>query len=123
MPKDGGYRDLIVWQRAMVLARGVQDASNVWPRTEIFGLTSQVRRAAVAVPSNIAEGKGRTGRREYLHHLSIALGSLWELETQLQLAYDYGYLSRDRLAELMSKSEEVGRLLRGLIQSLNNPRP
>jgi four helix bundle protein len=80
------FRDLVAWQRAMDLAEGVYHATSTWPRDEVFGLTAQVRRAAVSVMANIAEGHGRTGSREFLHHLSIADGSLSEVEAHLLFA-------------------------------------
>jgi four helix bundle protein len=85
---------------------------------EQFGLTGQVRRAAVSIPSNIAEGKGRSGIREYVHHLSIAHGSLCELETQLLIAHDLTYLPAPDIDRLMEQAAEVGRLLRALIIKL-----
>jgi four helix bundle protein len=85
---------------------------------EQFGLTGQVRRAAVSIPSNIAEGKGRSGIREYVHHLSIAHGSLCELETQLLIAHDLTYLPSPDIDRLMEQAAEVGRLLRALIIKL-----
>ena len=117
-----GYRDLVAWQRAMELVTAVYRATGDWPREEQFGgLTSQVRRAAVAIPSNIAEGHGRTGPREFAHHLSISYGSLCELETQLLIAEEIGYSQTERVVELMTKVADVRRLLRGLLRSLRDP--
>jgi four helix bundle protein len=99
---DRGYRELIAWQKAIGLVRAVYEMTDGWPAREQFGLTGQIRRAAVSIPSNIAEGKGRSGIREYVHHLSIAHGSLCELETQLLIAHDLAYLAgpdTDRLME------------------------
>ena len=78
-----GYQDLVAWQKAMALVIAVYRVTSAWPREEQYGLTSQIRRAAVAIPSNLAEGHGRTGAREYAHHVSIAFGSLCDLETQM----------------------------------------
>jgi four helix bundle protein len=119
---DGGYRDLIVWQKARALVREVYGASDRWPSSEQFGLTAQVRRCAVSVPSNIAEGKGRSGAKPYAYHLSVAHGSLWELETQLFLAHDLGFLDGDNLENLISLSSEIGRMLRSMIQTLESQR-
>jgi four helix bundle protein len=116
---DGGYRDLIAWQKAMGLVRSVYELTKHWPQHEQFGLTSQVRRAAISVPSNIAEGKGRSGIREYSHHLSVAHGSLCELETQLLIAQDLGYVANHDVDPVMRQAAEVGRLLRGLLKSLS----
>lgn len=116
---DGGYRDLIAWQKAMVLVRSVYEVTKSWPQQEQFGLTHQVRRAAVSIPSNIAEGKGRTGIPEYSHHQSLAHGSLCELETQLLIAQDLGYVAKGQIDPVMNQTAEVGRILRGLIKSLS----
>jgi len=102
----------------MGLVRAVYEATEGWPVREQFGLTGQVRRAAVSIPSNIAEGKGRSGIREYVHHLSIAHGSLCELETQLLIAHDLAYLPSNEIDRLMDQAAEVGRLLRALIIKL-----
>ena len=90
MDRTGSYRDLIAWQKAMVLARSVYQITATWPADHRFELTSQVPRAAISVPSNIAEGSGRTGIPEFRHGVSVAHGSLCELETQLQLGIDLG---------------------------------
>lgn len=116
-----GFRDLIVWQRAMTLVTGVYDVTRGWPREEQFGLTSQIRRAAVSVPSNIAEGRGRFGPREFLHHLSIAFGSLCEIETQLLIAERLAYSDPSTVRSLLDQTTEVRRLLRGLMRSLRDP--
>ncbi|HKC66104.1 MAG TPA: four helix bundle protein, partial [Pyrinomonadaceae bacterium] len=80
------YSELIVWQKAMDLVEGIYAATKQFPKEEIYGLTSQIRRAAVSIPSNIAEGQGRKSINEFLHHLSIAYGSLREVETQILIA-------------------------------------
>jgi four helix bundle protein len=112
------YRDLIAWQRSMQLARTCYEISAGIPHTERFGLVSQIRRAAVSVPANIAEGNGRFSRRDYLRHLSIANGSLKELETLVQLARDIGYLDAARTARVLSLSTAVGQLLVQLSRGL-----
>jgi four helix bundle protein len=117
-PRERSYRDLIAWQKAMAFGRVVYEATHDWPRDELFGLTSQVRRAAVSIPSNIAEGQGRRGPKELLHHLWIAHGSLCEVETQLQFAEQLGYLDNFSLTPLLDQAAEVGRVLRGLINSV-----
>ncbi len=116
-----GYRDLIAWQKAMGLVVAVYEVTKSWPREEQFGgLTSQVRKAAVTVPSNIAEGHGRTGPREFSHHLSIAYGSLCEVETQLVIAERLQYLDTTVTETLMASVADVRRLLRGLLRSLRD---
>ncbi len=113
-----GFQDLIAWQRAMELVTAVYHVTRDWPREEQYGLTSQIRRAAVSIPSNLAEGHGRSGPREYAHHVSIAFGSLCELETQMLIGEQLGYANGDTTSELMTKTAEVRRLIRGLIRSL-----
>ena len=96
-------------------------ATGDWPREELYGLTSQVRRAAVSIPSNLAEGHGRTGPREFAHHVSIAYGSLCELETQVLIAEQLGYANEDTSERLTAQMMEVRRLIRGLLRSLRVP--
>ncbi len=95
-------------------------ATRGFPREEIYGLTSQLRRAAVSIPSNIAEGQGRTSRKEFLSFLSIAHGSLCEVETQVEIAHRLGYLDERRSDKLNALSSEVGRLVQGLMKTLKN---
>ncbi len=96
----------------------VYEATATWPKEEQFGLINQVRRAAVSIPPNIAEGQGRSGTREFLHHLSLAHGSLCEAETQLLIAYRLGYMVQPAIEPLLNQTAEVARLIRGLIKSL-----
>jgi four helix bundle protein len=112
------YRDLIVWQKAIDLVEAVYKATTAFPREEVYGLTFQVRRAAVSVPSNNAEGHGRTSTREFLNFLSIAHGSLKEVETQLVIAERLKYINQRAKESLLEKSTEVGRLISGLSNSL-----
>ena len=112
------YQQLIVWQRAMELVEAVYRATSDFPKHESFCLTAQVRRAAVSVPSNIAEGQGRGAGKEFGHHLRISNGSRQELETQLMIAQRLGYLTTDSLTDVLTTSAEVGRLLAGLMRSI-----
>ncbi|MDP3910085.1 MAG: four helix bundle protein [Gemmatimonadales bacterium] len=116
--KIRSYRDLTVWQRAMDLADMTYEFAKRFPRDERFALTSQVQRAAVSIPSNIAEGHGREHLREYLHHLSIANGSLMELETQVAIALRRGYVDSAEAQRCLDLSGDVGRLLAGLVRAL-----
>ena len=116
--KMKNYRELIVWQRAMDLVEDVYTASRTFPRDEIYGLTAQVRRATVSIPSNIAEGQGRRTTADFLRHLSIAYGSLREVETQILISGRLRYLSDARITDLLAGAAEVGRLLNGLMNSL-----
>ena len=112
------YRDLIVWQRAMDLAAEVHEVSTRLPRHESFGLVPQLRRAAVSIPSNVAEGSGRRTTREFIAFLHIARGSLSELQTQLLLAQRVGYLRETESARPLSLCDEVGRLLNAVVRGL-----
>jgi four helix bundle protein len=119
--KTRHFRDLLMWQRAMKLARDVYHATESFPRKEVFGLSSQLCRSAVSVPSNIAEGHGRLSDRSFAVFLGHSRGSLFELETQLELAENLGYLSRSQLQKLMADSAEIGRMLNGLLNTLHQP--
>ena len=107
----------MVWQRAMVLVEKVYELTERFPRTEVFGLTAQLRRAAVSIPSNIAEGHARRAGN-YRHHLNIALGSEAELQTQLELAYRLKLVAKAKVLPLLNDAAEVGRMLHGLSASL-----
>ena len=112
------YVDLIAWQKAMAAAKIVYEATALMPVDERFGLIAQMRRAAVSIPANIAEGQGRRTKGEFLNHLSIAYGSIRELETHAMLARDLGLLSEETVAPIMEGLAEVGRLVNGLANSL-----
>ena len=120
---EQGYQDLVVWQKAMELVTAVYRITRDWPHEEQYGLISQVRRAAVAIPSNLAEGHGRSGRREFAHHVSIAYGSLCELETQLLIAERLGYSDAEATEFLMNRIADVRRLTNGLLRSLQSATP
>ena len=109
------YRDLQVWQRAMDLAVGTYEITKSYPREELFGLTSQSRRAAASIAANIAEGYGRATKASYLSFLRIARGSLKELETHLILAERVGLTASETVRPLLEKTDELGRMLHGLI--------
>ena len=113
-----GYRDLLVWQRAVGVVVHVYRLTDAFPKHERYGLVQQVRRAAVSVPSNIAEGHGRDHLGDYLRLLSVANGSLMELETQMVIARQLGYLSAAEEGGLLTKTNEVGRMLSGLTGAL-----
>ena len=114
------FRDLVVWQKAMTLVTEVYRATASFPKDELFALTSQLRRAAVSVPSNIAEGQGRLSKREFHYFLGLARGSLMEVETQVQIASNLGYLKAETVSDLLSMSAEVGRVLNGLMTSVKS---
>ena len=114
----GSYKDLVAWQKAMLLAVDVYRVSRAFPRDELYGLTSQLRRAAVSIPSKIAEGQGRYSRQEFHHFLNHARGSLAELETQIMLARELECLERKEAENLLSGAAELGRILNGLTASV-----
>ena len=112
------YRELIAWQKSMDLVEAVYRISKAFPKEEMYGLTNQVRRAAVSVPSNVAEGQGRGVGAEFAHHLRISNGSRQEVETQLLIADRLGFVDRADVDPVLALSEEVGRLLTGLNRSI-----
>ncbi len=116
------YRKLLVWQKAKALAAQIYQATEQFPRPELYGLTSQIRRAAVSVPSNIAEGQGRLTSGEFCHFLGQARGSLLELDTQLPIAVDLNYRQADRYKALDEDTYQVLGLLNRLIDSLRKGR-
>jgi four helix bundle protein len=113
------YRELVAWQKAMDLVTMVYDVTQHWPKTEVYGLTNQIRRAAVSIPSNIAEGQGRASTKEFLHHLSMARGSLRDVGAQLLIAQRLGYTAPEAATQLLAGTAEAGRLLNGLYRSLD----
>lgn len=112
------HTDLIAWQKAMNLVEEVYRMTKGFPKEELYGLANQVRRAVVSIPSNIAEVHGRTGPREFLHHLSIAHGSLSEVETQMEIASRLGFVSPEDRARFFEMSTESGRIINGLMTAL-----
>lgn len=117
------FKDLRVWQEAMELAVEVYKKTATFPKHELYGLTQQIRRASVSVPSNIAEGKGHYSNKEFSHFLLHARGSLLELQTQLMIATQLQYLTGNDAQCVMAMAEGVGRALSGLIGSLREPVP
>ena len=112
------YRDLIAWQKAMAFVMDVYVATKPFPREEIFGLASQLRRTAVQIPTNIAEGQARYSANEFHFFLSRARGSLVEVETQLMIAQNLGYLSPEEGKNILDRAGELGRILNGLVGSI-----
>ena len=116
------YRELMVWQKSYALALAVYQATRAFPRSELFGLTSQLRRAAVSVPANIAEGYCRRSRPDYLRFLSISQGSIGEIDTLLSLARDLSYLDAATGQQLAGVVDEIGKMLTRLTQNLRASR-
>jgi four helix bundle protein len=113
-----GYRDLKVWRLAMELAEDVYKLCTGFPKQEVYGLTSQLQRAVVSIPSNIAEGQARNSNKEFNHFLGIARGSLAELETQIMLAQRLDYLTTEKTNSALEKAEEIGKMLKGLQKTI-----
>jgi len=116
---NASYRDLKVWQRSMKLALSIYATTSEFPKQELYGLVSQMRRAAVSIPSNIAEGKGRMTDRERAHFYLQARGSLLELETQILIARELNYMPEAEAGVLLESSEEIGKMLNGLVQAIH----
>jgi len=112
------YRDLIVWQKAMVFVSAVYKVSRSFPKEELFGLVSQTRRSAISIPSNIAEGYGRNATGDYVRFLHVSVGSLYEVQTQLEIARNLEYIPQKTFDELYADSREIERLLSSLIAKL-----
>src|SRR3990170_4390570 len=118
MPNHQSFRDLKVWQQSMTLVEDIYRVTGSFPSYEQFGLTSQIRRSSVSIPSNIGEGKRRKRQSVFLNHLDIALGSQAEVEVQLEIAKRVGFLAPHDYERIQAIAEEVGRMLNGLIASM-----
>ena len=114
------YRELVAWKKAMDLVQAVYDLTRSFPLDERFGLTSQLRRAAVSIPPNVAEGQGRRSESEFSRFISIAYGSLRELETQLMICVRLGYIQQRDGDSVLDIAGEVGRLLNGLLKAVRH---
>jgi four helix bundle protein len=112
------YRDLIAWQKAMNFVMDVYGVTKGFPRDEVYGLASQLRRAAVAIPTNIAEGQARYAANDFFYFLGRARGALVEVETQILIAQNLAYLTQEKGQQLLDKAAELGRILNGLIGSI-----
>ncbi|MEQ1706485.1 MAG: four helix bundle protein [Rickettsiales bacterium] len=116
----GGYKDLDVWKKAMLLTNLIYDITADFPKSETYGLASQMRRAAVSVPSNIAEGSSRGGTPEYIQFLTISRGSLSELNTQVLIARDRKYITDIQCQDTELLLDDIGKMLNKLLQALRN---
>ena len=112
------FKDLVVWQKAMEMVTEIYKLTDNFPKREVYSLTDQIRRAAVSVPSNVAEGQAHHNNREFLHFLRHSSGSLAELETQLDLAGRLGYADAALIAGALQRVQEVGRIQNGLISAI-----
>ena len=114
------YRDLQIWQKSMTLVTEVYKISKGFPKDEAYGLTSQIRRCSISIPSNIAEGYGRNSTNEYIHFLRIATGSLYELQTQIEICMNLDYLNRGEFDKLYELSREIERMISSLAGKLSS---
>ena len=114
------YRDLVAWNKAMELVTEIYRVTQKFPKEELFGLMSQIRRAAISIPSNIAEGKGRLSKGEFRQFLGNARGSLAELETQILIAQNLNYFDEAEATRLLAMVEEAGKVLNGLLSAVKN---
>lgn len=114
------HKDLDVWKKSIALVTLIYEITKDFPQTEIYGLTNQIRRCAVSIPSNIAEGSGRQSDKEFVQFLHIGLGSLSELETQLIIATNIGFLKESTQSDLLMNIEEIRKMLIGLIKFVKN---
>ena len=113
------YKDLVVWQKSMLLVKEVYILIKMLPNEELFALTDQIKRSAVSIPSNIAEGYGRNATKDYIRFLNIARGSKNELETQLEICVMLGYFSEEKSKSALVLCDEIGRMINALIKKLN----
>ena len=118
MSEINSYRDLLVWQAGVELAAACYQATKTFPRDELYGMTSQIRRASTSIPANIAEGHGRDSSGHYVQFLKVAQGSVKELETHILVSQRVGLLDVEGGEPLLSRCDEIGRMLRALIRSI-----
>ncbi len=116
------YRDLVVWQKSMALVTEIYKQTKSFPKDETYGLTSQMRRCAVSIPSNIAEGYGGNSTSDYVRFLRVAAGSLYELQTQMEISLNLRYLNKNNFDKLYESSREIERMLSSLTKKLNDKR-
>lgn len=114
------FRDLIIWQKAMTLVTNCYKSTNSFPKEEQFGLTSQLKRCSISIPSNIAEGFGRGTNKEYYRFLNIAMGSLFEFQTQIEIAYNLEYISQADFNSIYEDSREVERMLSSFMNKIKS---
>ncbi len=114
------YRDLKIWQKSIALVTKVYEKTNTFPKEEIYGLTSQIRRSAVSIPSNISEGYGREGKKDYLRFLNIAISSLFELQTQLIIGKNLSFLEENIFNSLYEDTREIERMLSSYIKKIKD---
>ena len=114
------FRELKVWQKAMNLVTNIYTSTSNFPQNEQFGITSQIRRSSVSIPSNIAEGFGRNTKNEFVRFLRISIGSLFELQTQLEISKNLKFITTEKFDNMLSESIEIEKMLKALIKSIQN---
>jgi four helix bundle protein len=114
------FRELKVWQKAMNLVTSIYSNTSTFPQSEQFGITSQIRRSSVSIPSNIAEGFGRNTKKEFVRFLRISIASLFELQTQLEISKNLNYITFEKFDKIIADSIEIEKMLKALIKSIQN---
>jgi four helix bundle protein len=117
------FRNLLIWQKSMSLTTKIYNSTKKFPKEELFGLTSQIRRCSISIPSNIAEGYGRDSNKEYLRFLNISIGSLFEMQTQLEIAKNIQYLNDEEFNNLYDDSREIERMLVSFVNKRTELKP
>ena len=112
------FRNLLIWQKSMDLVTKIYSSTQQFPKEELFGLTSQIRRSAISIPSNIAEGYGRDSNKEYLRFLNISISSLFEMQTQLEIAKNINYINETDFNKIYEDSREIERMLTSFIKKI-----
>lgn len=118
MASINSYRDLLIWQKSFFLVTEIYKITSSFPKEELYGLTSQIRRASVSIPSNIAEGFGRNSTGDYKRFLQISLGSLYELQTQVEICSRLNYLSNEHYTDIQQKAFELGKMINSMISKI-----
>ena len=112
------FRDLLIWQKSMNLVTEIYQVTNSFPKEEVYGITSQIRRSSISIPSNIAEGYGRNGNNDYLRFLNISISSLFEMQTQLEISFNLKYINEIQFNKINEDSKEVERMLSSFIRKI-----
>ncbi|MCV9930113.1 four helix bundle protein [Flavobacterium sp. LS1R49] len=112
------FRDLLIWQKSMALVTEIYQLASSFPKEEIYGLTSQIRRSSISIPSNIAEGYGRNGNNDYLRFLNISISSLFEIQTQLEISFNLKYINEIQFHKINGESKEIERMLGSFIRKI-----
>lgn len=112
------FRNLLIWQKSMALVTEIYQVTNSFPKEEIYGLTSQIRRSSISIPSNIAEGYGRNGNDDYLRFLNISISSLFEMQTQLEISFNLKYINEVQFNKINGDSREIERMLSAFIRKI-----